>query len=73
MEGGFLNYRVCTTKSPERRREERRRRREKALPLSAEFSFAGIAAREEAKKKKQGFSWRAVAPLKRAKESWIQP
>lgn len=46
MEGSFLNYRVCTTKSPERR-EERRRRREKALP-SAEFS---IAAREEEKQK----------------------
>ena len=59
--GGSLNYRVCTTKSPERRREERRRRREKVLPLSAEFSFAGIAAREEAKKRSKvlvGGLWR---------------
>lgn len=46
--GAISNYRVCTTKSPERRREERRRRREKALPLSAELS---IAAREENKQK----------------------
>lgn len=38
--GAISNYRVCTTKSPERRREERRRRREKALPLSAELSIA---------------------------------
>lgn len=46
--GVISNYRVCTTKSPERRREERRRRRrEKALPLSAELSSA---AREENKK-----------------------
>lgn len=48
--GVISNYRVCTTKSPERRREERRRRREKALPLSAELS---TAAREENKKQER--------------------
>lgn len=37
MDGRFLDYRVCTTKSPETRSEERRRRREKALP-SAVFA-----------------------------------
>lgn len=36
-DGRFLDYRVCTTRSPERRSEERRRRREKALP-SAVFA-----------------------------------
>lgn len=53
MNGGGegLNYRVCTTKSPERRRGKRRRRREKALPLSAELSVAG----KEEKKKKKAF------------------
>lgn len=61
---GFLNYRDCTTKSPERRREERRRRREKALPLSAELS---IAAREE-NKKKEGISLQVMMLVKEQKK-----
>lgn len=44
------NYRVCTTKSPERRREEKRRRREKTLPLSALLST--VARGEEKKREK---------------------
>lgn len=48
--GVISNYRVCTTKSPERRREEKRRRREKALPLSALLST--VASGEEKKRGK---------------------
>lgn len=64
--GAISNYRVCTTKSPERRREERRRRREKALPLSAELS---IAAREENKQKK-GFSSQLVVLFEQKKPAF---
>lgn len=59
MEGAISNYRVCTTKSPERRREERRRRREKALPLLAELS---IAEREEEERGRCQLSCGAVHP-----------
>lgn len=52
-----LNYRACTTKSPERRKEEKRRRREMALPLSAKL----LSAKEEGEK---GLSYRQRICLK---------
>lgn len=54
--GGVIsNYRVCTTKSPERRREEKRRRREKALPLSAALST--VASGDKKKGERFQFTW----------------
>lgn len=41
MEGRSLNYRVCTTKSPETRMEGRRRKRDKALPSAEPLIAAG--------------------------------